>query len=97
MSGEADDKKIVEIMMVGMIGKAKIKTDEIDRDALDLISRAYSFVIRSVFCCRSVSDHFLFYFPEFFKYRAAGDNNRVSQIDNYIAVGIIALKQYFSK
>lgn len=49
MGGEADDKKFVEVLLVGMIGKAKIKTDEVDRDALDLIVSEYCFDIRSVF------------------------------------------------
>lgn len=61
------DGKFVEILLIGFIGKAKIKMDEIDRDALDLITSSYHFIytlcIQRIFVL--VFDiqwpHFLFY------------------------------------
>lgn len=44
MTSELDDKKFVEILLVAFIGSTKIKFEELDWDAFDLISSMYSFI-----------------------------------------------------
>lgn len=41
MKTEAEDAKFIEILLVSFIGKAKIKIEEMDENALDLIRGMY--------------------------------------------------------